>query len=33
MRADIVLGPVFPDYELTAEVGTRHKRSDLGEQE
>src|SRR5438309_3236790 len=29
MRADIVAGAVFPDYELTDHAGTRRKLSDL----
>jgi peroxiredoxin len=29
MRADIVAGAVFPDYELTDHSGTRRKLSDL----
>jgi len=29
MRADIVAGKVFPDYELTDHTGKRRKLSDL----
>jgi peroxiredoxin len=29
MRADIVIGAVFPDYELTDHTGERRKLSDL----
>jgi len=29
MRADIVAGAAFPDYELTDHSGTRRKLSDL----
>jgi len=29
MRADIVAGAVFPDYELTDHAGKRRKLSDL----
>ena len=29
MRADIVAGAVFPDYELTGHTGKRRKLSDL----
>ena len=29
MRADIVAGAVFPDYELTAHTGKRRKLSEL----
>src|SRR6202040_1819908 len=29
MRADIVAGAVFPDYELTDQTGKRRKLSDL----
>ena len=29
MRADIVAGSVFPDYELTDHAGKRRKLSDL----
>src|SRR5438309_4067066 len=29
MRADILAGAVFPDYELTDHTGKRHKLSDL----
>jgi peroxiredoxin len=29
MRADIVAGAVFPDYELTDHTGKRRKLSDL----
>jgi peroxiredoxin len=29
MRADIVAGAVFPDYELTDHTGERHKLSEL----
>jgi len=29
MRADIVAGAVFPDYELTDHTGERRKLSDL----
>ena len=31
MRADIVPGAVFPDYELTDHAGRRRKLSDLQE--
>ena len=29
MKADIVVGAVFPDYELTDHTGKRRKLSDL----
>jgi hypothetical protein len=29
MRADLVAGAVFPDYELTDHMGKQRKRSDL----
>src|SRR3984957_17520232 len=29
MRADIILGAIFPDYELSDHTGTRRKLSDL----
>ena len=29
MRADVVAGVVFPDYELSDQAGTRRKLSEL----